>query len=214
MMTNTDASEPTLQSAPRVSLRPALIVILIVAVITIGGGLLTIFSSKSAKTPYGSANVANLPARLVVEGVHFDPARPLLEKTELIALVPHDIISSLYLPVDVHFKMVVNLDNGNGPFDRQLNLTSGVSQVRLTTAYMTLLNQYGWKQSGTQPVAVPSGSTGTELLSQRASRDGYNWEVGITITTDTQVVHPNQPSGTNVQPTRLTMRLLQVPEGN
>jgi len=203
-MTDFNAGEPTSKNPPRASLRPALIVIGIVAVIVLCGGLLAILSSRGTNTHNTTTGTGGLPSRLIVEGVHFDLARTFLQKTEHSALIPEDIISSLYLPADVHLAKVINLDNGNGPFDRQINLTSTGSQARFVKAYTTLLDQYGWKQSGIESVAGPFGSKGTELLSQHPSRDGYNWEVGVTITTNAKVA----------QPTRIAMRLLQVPEGN
>ena len=203
-MTNFNAGEPTKEHPPRASLRPALVVIGIVALIVLGGGLLAILSSKSARTHNSTTGTGTLPSHLIIEGVHLDPARAFLVKTEHNALIPQDIISSLYLPTDVDLTKVINLDNGNGPFDRQINLTSAGSENQFVKAYTTLLNQYGWKQSGIESVAGPIGSKGTELLSQHPSRDGYNWEVGVTITTNAEVA----------QPTRIAMRLLQVPEGN
>ncbi|HVB00479.1 MAG TPA: hypothetical protein VNE42_04355 [Acidimicrobiales bacterium] len=203
-MTYFDAGEPTKENPPRASLRPALVVIAIVALIMLGGGLLAILSSRGARTLNATTRTGTLPSRLIIEGVHLGPARAFLQRTEHNALIPEDIISSLYLPTDVHLTEVINLDNGNGPFDRQINLASAGSQTQFVKAYTTLLNQYGWKQSGIESVAGPVGTKGTELLSQHPSHDGYNWEVGVTITMNAQVA----------QPTRIAMRLLQVPEGN
>ena len=213
-MSRREPNDPTRQSPPIASMRPALIVIAIVAVIAVGGGLLAVFSSGSAKTDNSSSGNGALPAKLIVDGVHFGPASPFLRKTERSSLIPNDIIAPLYLPIDVHLTKMVNLDNGNGPYDRQINLTSTLSGARLVTAYATLLNQYGWKQSGTVTTSGTSRSEGTELLAQHASRDGYNWEVGITITANFQAAQPSPVSKQQVAPTRIALRLLQVPEGN
>ncbi|HUY07100.1 MAG TPA: hypothetical protein VMU99_07570 [Acidimicrobiales bacterium] len=207
-------SGPTVESSPRASLRPALIVPLIVATIVLGGGLLAIFSARSARTVGGSGGAISAPTHLVEQGVHLDPAQTLLQRTEQSALIPEDVISSLYLPNRARLVRVIDLDNGNGPFDRQIDVTSAVAPAQLVTAYTTLLEQYGWTLSSTKAVAGPSRSTGTELLSQRASRDGYNWEVGITLTNNTLAIAPSQRNANASQRSFISMRLLQVPQGN
>ena len=213
-MTDTDAWDPARTAAPRVSLRPALIVISIVAAIMIGGVLLTILSSKSATTAGGSNRSTGLPAHLVINGIPVEPARAWLLKTEPIALIPEDVISSIYVPVGIHLVKVVNLDNGNGPFDRAVDLTSLAPKDQLIGVYATLLNQFGWKLSSSRRVAGPSGTTGTELLSQRASSDGFNWEVGVTVNVGTPSAHPSPAGASHPGSARIALRLLQVPEGN
>ena len=209
-MTEIDASEPSRERLTRVSLRPALIVVAIVAVIVVGGGLLAIFSGKGTKTK----DAAAVPSRLIVEGVTFGQARATLLKTEHSPLIPEDIISSLAIPVDARLTGVVDLDDGNGPFDRQVNLASAAAQSQLVQAYSTLLDEYGWRQSGAKTTAGPTGSKGTQLLAQHASRDGYNWEVGVTITIGAHVNATMPPIDPRLRRTHIAMRLLQVPEGN
>ncbi len=209
-MTDADASVPSRERPARVSPRPALIVIAIVAVIAAGGGLLTLFSSGGT----GTRGNGVVPSHLIVEGVHFGPARAALETTEHGPLIPEDIIASLALPVGARLTGMVNLDDGSGPFDREIDLVTSTPRSQLITAFGTLLDAYGWRQSGAGTAVGTRRTSGTELLAQRPSRDGYNWEVGVTITagasSEGTVVRSTLPIGR----TRIAMRLLQVPEGN
>ncbi len=209
-MADTQTSAPPRERVARASLRPALVVLAVVAVIIVGGGLLAIFSGSTAK----SNDRSTVPSRLIVEGVQFSLARTTLLNTEHGPLIPGDVISSLAIPLGAKLTRVVNLDNGNGPFDRQVDLVSTVSRSQLLTAYTTLLNEYGWRQSGTETMAGRSGSSAIELLAQRASSDGYNWEVGVTLTVGTPITAVTASANRQPRASLIAMRLLQVPEGN
>jgi len=215
-MTETVSPQPTGTPIVRVRNGPALVVIGIVTVIIIGGTLLALLSNG---TPSPSATNTNAPGSssktagrvATVDGVSMQPAQSFLAALHGGDAIPADVASTLYVPSHSTRTGTVNRDNGNGPFDRQVNFNTMLAPSLLLNAYRASLAANGWKPVGTSSVTTSGNRRGTELLAQHPGSDGYYWEVGFTVISSS----PSSSPAHILSPVSLTrLRLLQVPDGN
>lgn len=203
-MTDSPAPGGSVPMRSRVRLGPALVVLAIVGLVIIGGSLLALIpGSSKSKTPSG--NVTGARGSIIVDGTQFVSASPALSRIGAGGVVPSDVSSTLYLPKGAEVTSTENLDNGNGPFDRSLTLSSGESARDLAVRETILLGENGWRVTASREHQVSKGQESVEVLAEHPGSDGYYWEAGVTVVPVLREANGH---------VNLTLRLLQVPDGN
>ena len=167
--------DPEHRSYQRMSLRgPAVIVVGIAAVILVGGVLASIFTAGN--NPVLSLTSIRIPDGTVVK---LTPATTAL-KPIITSEPPADILSALAVPTGSVLRHTVNTDQNQTQYNRSASFTTGLSSDQVVDLYRTLLPKLGWKLLY-QGQGTSNGVTGTETVAQRASGDGYYWEVGAIV---------------------------------
>lgn len=123
-------------------------------------------------------------------------------------IVPSNVLDALLVPSDSTRTGWKNYDQGNGTYDRQVNISVPASFASTKTFYNIVLEDNAWKVLSKRQVA-----NGYQFLALHAGSDGYFWEIGITISGTPSSVPAlnsaasNAPASTKNTPVKL--RLLQ-----
>lgn len=154
--------------------RPALIVLGIAVFIVLTGVLAS--ALISGQTPTTSLS------SITVDGsqVQLTPATSALHGIVSPSEPPGDIIGNLSVPAGSRVTHVINIDQGQGQFDRTVAFTTTeLASTELVTLYRTLLPRLGWHVLYAGPGSSRAGQAGTEVLAKLGSGDGFYWEVGM-----------------------------------
>ena len=207
-MTESIERHPGTAHSARVRNGPALIVVGIVAVVALGGALLALLPGTSPPPPRAVGSHASYG------GIGAASANGVLAHVQTDGVIPSGVVSSLVIPLGAHYLGSKDFDNGNGPFDREVDLMAPYAQRPLVTFFKDALKADGWQIDGTEPTGGPTGN-GTETLAQRPGSNGYYWEVGVTVTGGTDTVSPALGGGSATSGTsEIKVRLLEVPDAN
>ena len=203
--TDTELVEGGLGSEPRrpptpggVSMRPAMIVVGLAALILVLFVTIAIVSTRSP-TP-----VKRSGGNVLVPGVALraTPAAGLLSPIVVTGEPPANILNAVSLPVGSVRISHLNNAAGAGQFDSQVTFRSGDSQAALLAFYAADMKLQGWQVFDRGAAANNPGAL--EVLGKLAGADGYYWEMGVTIPPTTF------PSGGPAHGvTDFTVRLLQ-----
>jgi hypothetical protein len=149
---------------------PALIVIGIVGLITIGGGVLAIAGTGSKASPATSGTNSG--------GLESENAAPLLRYIADAGQPPDDITSTLVVPAGSRLDTHQLTGTQIGLYEGAIHFSVADAPSHVVTFYKQALSHNGWKVS--EVTAAVSGS-GTEIYAIRESSDGYDWEVGVDV---------------------------------
>jgi hypothetical protein len=180
---------------PGPSTKPALVVVGIAAF------LVLLFGIGAALT--GSSPTPASHPKAVKTTLRAAPAAATLAPIELPGTPPADVLGSLVLPAHVETVSKTKWD-GQTQYSAKMGFRLAATQAEVVTFYRAELRSRGWSISSTgaahdQPRAV-------ELLAQRASSDGWYWEVGVVVSPTTF------GSGGRTDVTRFTLELFEVPD--
>ena len=116
-------------------------------------------------------------------------------------MVPNNVLDALLIPQASSRTGWRNYDQGNGPYDREINILVQASPAATKTFFNTALLDNAWKTLSGRPV-----TNGYEILALHSGSDGYFWEIGVTVTSN-----PQSRSAINNGPgaTMVALRLLQ-----
>ncbi len=150
---------------------PALVVVAIVLVVSLGGFLLAALG--------GHSPTVSGPGKSVVAGTGLTPAAAaaLFAPVSTGGDPPHDVLAALTVPAG---STVVSHERGDGLdlYSGSVSLTVPAEQAQVEAFYKKQLKSAGWSLAG--PDATADGQ-GVELFGTRASDDGYYWELVATI---------------------------------
>lgn len=189
-----DSGGPAGRPAPVVR-GPALVVLGIAVFIVVAGMVASALASGNTPPPVarsvtvGGTAVPLLPATVAL--------RPIVGRGE----PPADIIGSLAVPSASQRTGVVDIDQGQGQFDRTVSFTTRLSSDQVVEAYRVLLPRLGWRVIYAGPGSNRLGEPGTEVLAKRGSGDGFYWEVGL-------VASPTTPDGS----TPFSIEVFELPD--
>jgi hypothetical protein len=142
----------------------------IVAVITIGGGLL---ATLGAGPHVGPGQLASPPGL----GLPADHAASALAPIAVAQQPPPDIVAALVVPagsvVTAHKRPSASL----GLYDGSITFSVPAPVARTAAFYTFELRHEGWHIADT----VSGVSGGTNIYALHDSNDGYTWEVGVLI---------------------------------
>jgi hypothetical protein len=183
------------------SLRPAMIVVGLAALILVVFVTIGIVSSQSP------AAVKHSKVEEAVPGVSL---RSVQAATQLAPIAsagepPNNILNAVDLPAGS--VRVSHEDNtaGAGQYDAQVTFSSTDSQAALIAFYAADMKSQGWQI--TDQGAARNDAGALEVLGKLAGSDGYYWEMGATVNA-TAFPAGGPPRGT----THFTVRLFQVPD--
>lgn len=184
---------------------PALIVLGLALAIMLGGAGLALAFGGSHHSTRSSSTSDAATACVPQSGIPTTSAASLLRSLGPSGEIPRDVMTALFVPAGAQVTAMHNYDHSAGQFDRELVLRTPGARRSLTSCYEHGLVNLGWKLTST-PLRK---SQTTQILAQYASRDGYYWEVGVTI-----AEHSSAVSKPNTRPSSLTLRLLEMPDAS
>ncbi len=188
------------------SLRPALVVLACAAVLSFGGFAIALIGSGQAAAPIVTGLGTPVP------GVNLSAvgASQVLARISSDGAPPRDVLEALVVPDGARIVSTASQDAGVDQYDRSIYLQVDTSFTELVKFYRAELRRAHWSFLGTYP--LPSG--GTELLAQRTGSDGYEWEVGVVVTTVNPSISPSLAGAGQTSPVMgLRLRLFEVPDG-
>ncbi len=184
-----------------ISMRPAMIVFGLAALILVVFVTIGIVTSQSPTPIRHSAKAVPVP------GVNLRavPAAGLLSPIVASTEPPANILNAVSVPAGS--VRVSHQDNsaGTGQFDSQVSFRSDNSQEALLGFYAADMKLQGWQVFDRGAAANNPGAF--EVLGKLAGSDGYYWEMGATIA-PTTFPRGAPPRGL----TMFTVRLFQVPD--
>jgi hypothetical protein len=198
--------EPLPARAKPPSLRPALVVLACAVVLSFGGFAIALIGSGQS----APSTVAGLASP--VPGVNLSAvgASQVLRRISSGGIPPADILGALVVPNGARIVSTTAQDAGVDQYDRSIYFQLDTDSTELLEFYRTELRRARWSLLGTYP--LPSG--GSELLAQRAASNGYEWEVGVVVTTVNPSISPSLAGDGETSPViGLRLRLFEVPDG-
>jgi hypothetical protein len=191
-----DALDEARRRRPGPSVKPALVVVGIAAL------LLLLFGIGSAVTGSHGATPAP-PGRVAHSALPAEPARVALRPIERAGTPPPDVLSSLVVPKGAATSSATRWD-GETQYSAKMAFRLGASQAAIVQFYRTELRARGW--SIVSVGAAHDAPRSTEVLAQRASSDGWYWEVGAVVSPTTF------GTSSNVESTSFSLELFEEPD--
>ena len=181
-----------------ISLRPAMIVFGLAALI------LVVFITIAVVTSQAPTTIKHSEAAVGVPGVSLRavPAAGLLSPIVTGGDPPNNILNAVSLPMGSVRVSHENNTAGAGQYDEQVTFRSDDSQAALLAFYAADMKLQGWQVSDRGAAKNDPGAL--EVLGKLAGSDGYYWDMGATV--DATTFRPGGPArGT----TDFTVRLYQ-----
>jgi hypothetical protein len=115
-----------------------------------------------------------------------------------------DILDAVPLPKGTALQPGSAVNNGIGLYDHSLSFVIPVSEQRVITFFGAELPALKWQivSQGSAPKSTP----GYRIVGQHPSSDGYEWEIGITVSPTTF----RSVAGSSTETTAFTLRLFAV----
>jgi hypothetical protein len=199
-----EPTPPAREKGP--SLRPALVVLACAVLITFGGYAVSLVGDGSS-TPVVSGLATAVPG-VSLQAVS---AAQVLQRISSDGVPPADVVSALVVPNGARILGSTAQDAGVDQFDRSIKLQITAGSAELLKFYRIELKRARWSVLGTYPLP----GAGSEVLAQRASADGFEWEVGVTVTPANPAISPSLAGGGQTSAVMgLTMRLFEVPDAS
>jgi hypothetical protein len=96
---------------------------------------------------------------------------------------PSDILNVVPLPRGAAAKSGSAANNTIGLYDHSLSFTMAVSEEKVIDFYRAELPALKWQLVSQGP--PPHGAAGYQIVGQHPSSDGYEWEIGVTVSPTT-----------------------------
>lgn len=177
------------------SVKPALVVVgaaaVILVVFGVGAAITGSHAPAPVRAPHVDTSLAAAPATKALRPIE-DPAAP-----------PPDVLGALVVPAKA-------APVSKKPWDRQtqynasMDFTLPASQGAVVHFYRAELRARGW--SITSVGAARANPRATEVLAQRASSDGWYWDIGVVVSPTTF------SSRSGPESTRFLLDLYEVPD--
>ncbi len=188
------------------SLRPALVVLACAVVITFGGFAVALLGGRT-----GPPTVGGLATPVPGVNLSAVAAAGVLQRISSGGVPPSDVLAGLVVPNGARIVGTTTHDAGVDQYDRSLELQVTTSSGELLKFYRTELRRARWSVLGTYPLPT----TGSEVLAQRASSDGYEWEIGVEVTPLNPAISPSLAGdGQTSAVMGLTLRLFEISDGS
>jgi hypothetical protein len=184
-----------------VSMRPAMIVVGLAALILVLFVTIGILSSQSPTAVKHSDSAIGVPG-VTLRAV---PAAALLSPIVTGGEPPNNILNAVSVPAGSVRVSHQNNSQGAGQYDSQVTFRSDDSQAALLAFYAADMKLQGWQVFDRGAAANNPGAL--EVLGKLAGSDGYYWEMGATINATTF-----SAGGPARGVTHFTVRLFQVPD--
>jgi hypothetical protein len=193
---------PDLRRAASPSLRPALLVVGLAALIVVLGAVVALTTGTSGS----GLSIGNGGSPVPGTSLRAVPARLLLSRITSGGEPPASIVGSLSLPAGAQYVGKTEADRGVDQFDRSVAFTLAARPSEVESFYRTELRLAKWQMEADGPAAG-----GFELLGVRNGGDGYQWGVGVVIAGVEPGIAPALGGGGQTAPTsRVELTLYQV----
>jgi hypothetical protein len=189
---------PPPRRPPGPSARPAMIPVGIAALVLIAGGISAALTSSGVDQPPASRSIPTVRGATV----RAVPGRTALRPIVIGGQPPQNILNVIPLPTGSRVKTGSATNNGIGLYDHSLSFTVAVSEQRVISFFRAELKALKWQQVTEGP--PPHGAPGYQIVSQHPGSDGYEWELGVTVSPTTFA------TGSTAQTTPFTMRVFAV----
>jgi hypothetical protein len=192
-----------------------LIVVAIAVVIVVGGVGLS-FATGGWGGPSGSTGATGTTGAALIN-VTGSPLAGVSAAQALSAIVsngepPAGIVDSLVVPSGAKVTGHENVADGDGPFDSSVFLASAASPSQVVSFYRVEMKHQGW---GLLPGGVSVSGSATTLYFEQAGKDGYYWQVAVTVTSESPTLAPPLAGGDQTAPTSgLELELVQVEDAD
>lgn len=173
-------------SVERARVGPALVVVGLVLLVTIGGFAVAIAGSGHKGS--GGAPLGKLPG----VAISARAAAPVIRDISVDGDPPSDVSAALVVPARATIIKAVRPAPAVNLYSGTAELGAPYPTGSLATFFERELRHDHWSIVGTD--ATPDGR-GTRIFARIASADGYYWEVGVTIEPATQSITPALAGG-------------------
>ncbi|MGH9297233.1 MAG: hypothetical protein ACRDZP_04575 [Acidimicrobiales bacterium] len=204
-----DADLEETMTAGRPSLRPALLLILIPAVILAFGVALALAPSSGGRD---ARTIQPGPSRVVAgSNLRAEPAASVIAHIARGGEPPPDVVAAVDVPAGSRYLAKLDSDAGVSQFDRSVLLSIDEPEADVRTFYLRDLSAHKWVLNGL--TAPAKGST--QIIAQRNGSDGYEWRLGIALKSVSTLVTPalGGAGGAPVR-TKITVRLFQIADAS
>ena len=187
---------------PGPTAKPALLVFAVVFVVFLAGFLADLLSGGSAPSapPGRAAATAPVPG---TGGLVPVPARTVLAAVVTADQPPADVLGALVVPRGTRFVPGSGTQRGLGLFDGSVRVEIPASEEDAITFFRAELAAGNWHLLS----AGRTSAGGFQLIAQHPGSDGYEWEVGETLS---PTVFSSQVPGGSVPATGVTPAALRV----
>lgn len=183
------------------SAKPALVIVGIAAGLVLLFGIGSVLSGSGSPAPAKRAGAHVKGATLKAEGA-VDALRPI----ERPGTPPSDVLRSIVVPKGSAAVSSKPWD-GTTQFSGEMTFRLDTSQASVVSFYRAELSARGWSISSVGAAEGHAGST--EVLAQRASSDGWYWEIGVVVSPTS---FSSTARATSDDVTRFRLDLFQEPD--
>lgn len=184
---------------PGPSARPAAVVLGIVFVLFVIGAVAAGLTGSSSRTPPASPSTAVVPG---TSGLVAVPARTALTPILTTGEPPADVVAALVVPRGTAAVPGSATERGVGLYDATVHVQLPAPEEAVITFFRAELAAGHWH-------VLRAGTTagGYQFLAQHPGSDGYEWELGVTLspTTFTSAVPGVTAPATGVTPAALRL---------
>ncbi len=204
MSTVSASTERRRPAAP--SLRPALAVVAVAIVIVLGGTVLALVGTSSARQAPPALSGHHIPGTTLRAAA----ATSFIAHIAYGGEPPSDIVGSLAVPSGSVYLGRAVYDAGVSQFDRQIRIEIPAPLAEVRKFFQAMLSHERWVTN-----SVTSPSPGTEQILAEKSGAGYQWRVGITMKGEQVFVAPALAgSGRSAAKSTVAIRLYQVEDAS
>lgn len=189
------------------SARPALVVVGTAAGLVLLFGIGAALTGSSSTAPPAKSSTAPVKGATL----RAEAATAVLRPIERPDTPPDDVLHAVVVPAG-SVALSSKPWDGTTQFSGEMTFRLHTSQAAVVAFYRAELKARGWSISSVGPAEGKKGAT--EVLAQRASSDGWYWEIGVVAspTTFTTPASAGGAAGASGDTTRFTLDLFQEPE--
>lgn len=180
------------------SLRPALVVLGVAFVLVLAFGVGSALTGSSSPSPGRPTTVHGIPLAT-------SPGAGALRPIEVPGTPPADVLGSIVVPAGSSTVSSTPWD-GLTQYSGTMRFSLRSSQAAVVAFFRKELLARGWSLLSVGAAHDQPGST--EVLAQRASTDGWYWDIGVVVSPSTF----GSGAGAAVETTGFTLELYEVPE--
>lgn len=196
---------PNRRRAAGPSVRPALVVV------GIATGLVLLFGIGAALQGSSAPKAPPHPSHVSGTALTAEPAASSLRPIEILGTPPDDVVGAVVVPKGATRTGSTPWD-GSTQFSGTVDFELSATQTAVVDFYRSELKARGWSTPNVSAARSPKGAT--EVIAQRASADGWYWEIGVVVspTTFSSRSSVTSNAGASTDLTKFTLELFEIPD--
>jgi hypothetical protein len=172
----------------------------IAALVLLVGGIGAALTSSGSAQPTAKTSLPSVRGA----GIKAVPGRRSLAAIVSAGEPPSDILNVIPLPDHASVESGSAANNTVGLYDHSLSFSVAVAEQKVIVFYRAELKALKWQLVSQGP--PPHGAAGYQIVGQHPSSDGYEWEIGVTVSPTTF----GSGSHSAVETTPFSVRLFAV----